>query len=720
LVILIQNGYELNELHGVLISSEANNDLLVYESSTSLWKNKTISTIFGGTPLVSVPTLAQVTTAGNTTTNAITVGGLTVATNLIYTDTVNGRVGIGTTGLVPGFLLTINGSVSISAGQSLTLDPSAGIYMVASSSQFRVYTGAIAALSIANTGNVLINTTTDAGYKLDVNGTTRMQGAVVFSNSSISNLISLQSSTSTSFIWQGNNTSLAYQQNNLNIQPYTGSLGVHISNLDGTTILYAKASTTGDSAVGVGTMNPLAKFHVTGSKTAASALAQGVYFNNTLVAAANNDVLVGLDIAPTFTNGAFTGVSNIGLRVSGQVLFNAYGAYNTVTPTLRIENVDTNNVAIQIKGNVANYKYYWIYDSQTTEGIYKSDQARIDFYGGTNVGFTFRNNYGRLFTIVGSTGNVLIGTTTDAGYKLDVNGTARVGNDFTIDNNRYLKAYRWTNADTSLPLQLESNSTYNVTGINFISYNNSLLNNTKSLFTFGLASPITTQSSGSVDVANVINIVPEINFANGTHTVRGIYYNPTLTSLTGTTHRAIETTSGDVIFNGGNVGIGTSSPTDKIHIVDNTNGNKFGRISAGGTNASAAWVAQNDQVDNVVYRVFGSAVTGTQMGISLARSASLMANLGGSGKFLVGTYSSTDFVMGTGNQERMRLVDTTGNFLIGTTADNGNKLQVSGSIDSTGYSINNIAGYTGLLMIPGNPPGMQNIDIQGGIIVNIF
>jgi len=76
--------------------------------------------------------------------------------------------------------------------------------------------------------------------------------------------------------------------------------------------------------------------------------------------------------------------------------------------------------------------------------------------------------------------------------------------------------------------------------------------------------------------------------------------------------------------------------------------------------------------------------------------------------------------MGTGNQERMRLVDSTGNFLIGTTTDNGNKLQVSGSIDSTGYSINNIAGYTGLLMIPGNPPGMQNVDIQGGIIVNVF
>jgi len=170
----------------------------------------------------------------------------------------------------------------------------------------------------------------------------------------------------------------------------------------------------------------------------------------------------------------------------------------------------------------------------------------------------------------------------------------------------------------------------------------------------------------------------------------------------------------------GNIGIGTTTPTDKLHIVDNTNGNKFARISAGGSDASAAWVAQNDQVDNVVYRVFSSGVSGSQMGIALARSASLMANLGGSGKFLLGTYSNTDFVMGTGNAEKMRIVDSTGNILIATTTDLGNKLEVNGEINSTGYKINNVLGYTGILNIPMNPPGQQNVDIQSGIIVNIF
>jgi hypothetical protein len=45
-----QNGYELDELHNVAISSVANNDLLVYETISTLWKNKSISTILGYTP----------------------------------------------------------------------------------------------------------------------------------------------------------------------------------------------------------------------------------------------------------------------------------------------------------------------------------------------------------------------------------------------------------------------------------------------------------------------------------------------------------------------------------------------------------------------------------------------------------------------------------------------------------------------------------------------
>lgn len=48
--IKVDNGYELEELHNVLITGVSNNDILVYESATTLWKNKSISTILGYTP----------------------------------------------------------------------------------------------------------------------------------------------------------------------------------------------------------------------------------------------------------------------------------------------------------------------------------------------------------------------------------------------------------------------------------------------------------------------------------------------------------------------------------------------------------------------------------------------------------------------------------------------------------------------------------------------
>ena len=185
------------------------------------------------------------------------------------------------------------------------------------------------------------------------------------------------------------------------------------------------------------------------------------------------------------------------------------------------------------------------------------------------------------------------------------------------------------------------------------------------------------------------------------------------------------------------VGIGTTSPTDKLHIIDSNNANIFGRITATGTNASAAWVAMNNLNDNVVYRVFGNGVSGSQMGISLVRSASLMANLGGSGAFLIGTYSGTDMVFGTANVENMRISNNTGNVLIGTTVDSGFMLDVNGSarvqgnitcaaltnngpVLSLSGVLTSVVGYTGMFTVPTNPPGQQTLVIQDGIIVNVM
>ena len=189
------------------------------------------------------------------------------------------------------------------------------------------------------TGNVLINTTTDAGFKLDVNGTARIQN----------------------------------------------------------------------------------QLSTIGSITASGATARGVYFNNTLLAAANGDILSGLDITPTFTNGAFTGVSNYLLNmsspsVSGASIFVSKFAFNNGW-VINIKNGTTNQT-----GTIFQEYGLELGSSNTNVGGLLKGKWGVGYGGGlSSVPVTLSVN-----------GSVGIGITTDAGYKLDVNGTARVTGDLTL------------------------------------------------------------------------------------------------------------------------------------------------------------------------------------------------------------------------------------------------------------------------------------------------
>jgi hypothetical protein len=55
----VQNGFEIQELHNVLITDSTNNQLLAYDSTTRLWKNKTIATVLGYTPVKTTDTAAM-------------------------------------------------------------------------------------------------------------------------------------------------------------------------------------------------------------------------------------------------------------------------------------------------------------------------------------------------------------------------------------------------------------------------------------------------------------------------------------------------------------------------------------------------------------------------------------------------------------------------------------------------------------------------------------
>jgi hypothetical protein len=188
-------------------------------------------------------------------------------------------------------------------------------------------------MQIKANGNVQIGTNTDAGFRLDVNGTARVSGNAQFG---------------TGFYWDNTNNRL-----------------------------------------GVGISSPLAQFHM--SNTGAG--------TNTTFRMSVNPVSANA-ILFTDTGGAEQG------GVSGTGASFSFGTYRTLQTTL---SGGAGGVGLRT-GNGAN--------------------AHISFYSG-NADSNLSTERVRL---VASTGNLLINTTTDAGFKLDVNGTARVSDNLLLTN----------------------------------------------------------------------------------------------------------------------------------------------------------------------------------------------------------------------------------------------------------------------------------------------
>jgi hypothetical protein len=332
----------------------------------------------------------------------------------------------------------------------------------------------------ATTGNFLINTTTDAGFKLDVNGTARVSGnTTILTNGG--RLTLQQSILGTAFnginfndFSGAINSSILNNQNTGEFRIYTGAS--YFPTFYSNNAERMRIDTSGN--VGIGTSTPQYKFHV---------------------------------------NVADVTYSTIFSSTTGSVRFlpylsSVYGA-----------NISTLNAG------------------QT---------AQIPLSLSANK-FIFEN------------GNVLIGTTTDAGFKLDVNGTARVQGRLQIGTPSTTGEV-FANGNTTLSIgggQITNAITFSQINDGRIPINNA--EGSLALMTisqrnigggngFGNVIRMTGAVENTINTNTFNNIQTNtvINTSGGTTIYRGFYHNPTLTATVGVTHYAFHSTSGRVRLEG--------------------------------------------------------------------------------------------------------------------------------------------------------------------------
>jgi len=210
-------------------------------------------------------------------------------------------------------------------------------------------------------------------------------------------------------------------------------------------------------------------------------------------------------------------------------------------------------------------------------GFYLNNIAESGGNAGSNFAIRAYNDAGSLLStplyIHRNSGNIGVNTTTDAGFKLDVNGTARFVSDIRSNTGVYIGS----------TTTLAGIFPQGISGRESILLQSSLSRvdaGTDITITNGNGDPIVTGSTrtlvnitrgfaptGGTGVFNVLSLQTTINQTGGSNGItRGLYVNPTLTSAFD--FRAIETTVGNVMLNtvGGNTLIGTS--TNSIYKLD--------------------------------------------------------------------------------------------------------------------------------------------------------
>ena len=173
LYVRIQNGYELGELHDVLITSAAAGAVLSYDATAGLWKDATIAsgagiTVTNADSSVTVATSGAVTSSGFTMTTARLLGRTTASTGAIEQITVGSGLSLS------GGTLTATGGGS---GTVTSVDVSGGTTGLTTSGGPVTGAGTITISGTLNVGNGGTGATTLTGI-VKGNGTSAFSAAV--------------------------------------------------------------------------------------------------------------------------------------------------------------------------------------------------------------------------------------------------------------------------------------------------------------------------------------------------------------------------------------------------------------------------------------------------------------------------------------------------------------------------------------------------------------
>jgi hypothetical protein len=286
--------------------------------------------------------------------------------------------------------------------------------------------------------NVLIGTSTDAGFKLDVNGTSRFVSQITMGNGITGNGNVITTPNSGGGFY-GNffgsvGSPFVYNQTSIFA---TGGGSVSVTGGSRTsfidTITWQQSSGNADFS----SFRVSPTINQTGT---ASGITRGLYVNPTISAATDfraietttGNVLFGTGFTWDNTNSRLNVGTNLG----------AYGVTwiqsdvaSTTDYTLVLNNRNTLGVGGEATGlYFANSGYGAASQPYNTGHIVGSIKTlATNFNNVTTRGvMTFNLNNSssvqeEVMRLVNTTKNVLIGTTTDAGYKLDVNGSGRIG-----------------------------------------------------------------------------------------------------------------------------------------------------------------------------------------------------------------------------------------------------------------------------------------------------